>query len=273
MKNTKPERGNIRKLAALRRTPLKLSQEACVTVEYLQAEQSLPVVIQPAFDGIDLIDWGMNNQDFIATHLEKWGGILFRNFDVKSATDFERFITVVSSGKWAEYREAATPRTHVAGNIYTSTDYPADQSIFLHNENSHCTSWPLKIFFFCLTPAQRGGETPIVDCRKVFDRIDPEIRERFTQKKVMYIRNFGAGIGFPWQTVFNATDRAGVEEYCRNHDIQTEWKEGDGLRTHYVRPAVAKHPRAGEMIWFDHANFLPCILLGTHHTGGIVSRV
>jgi hypothetical protein len=69
------------------------------------------------------------------------------------------------------------PRRAVAseGNIYTSTDFPAEQSIFLHNENSYQHTWPMKIFFFCLKSATAGGETPLADVRKVLQRIDPKI--------------------------------------------------------------------------------------------------
>ena len=31
----------------------------------------------------------------------------------------------------------------------------------------------------------------------------------------MYVRNFGDGLDMPWQRVFQTTDKAVVEEYCR----------------------------------------------------------
>ncbi|MHC5721645.1 MAG: TauD/TfdA family dioxygenase, partial [Nostoc sp.] len=92
-----------------------------------------------------------------------------------------------------EYRYRASPRTQVSGRIYTSTDYPAEQSIFPHNEHAYSPTFPLKIFFFCMSPAAQGGETPIGSCRKVFERIHPTIRDRFIEKQVMYMRNFGDG--------------------------------------------------------------------------------
>jgi alpha-ketoglutarate-dependent taurine dioxygenase len=71
----------------------------------------------------------------------------------------------------------------------------------------------------------------------------------------MYVRNFGDGFGLPWQTVFRTEDRARVEEHCREVGIEVEWKEGDRLRTRAVRPAVSRHPRTGETVWFNHATF------------------
>lgn len=44
-----------------------------------------------------------------------------------------------------------------------------------------------------------------------------------------------------------------MEKYCRGAGIEFEWKEGNRLRTQQVRPAVARHPRTGEMVWFNQA--------------------
>jgi hypothetical protein len=99
------------------------------------------------------------------------------------------------------------------------------------------------------------GRNTIGNCRQVFAKIDPKIRERFIEKKVMYMRNFGDGFGLPWQTVFQSTEKAKVEEYCRKNGIEFEWKEGDKLRTRQVGPAIIQHPITGEMVWFNHATF------------------
>lgn len=254
MNNSQRETDGIKKLGTVRRKAISVSQEGLIKAGYLLREKTIPLAIQPAAEGVSLVAWAKNNREFIETNLLKQGGILFRNFNMKTVDEFEQFITVVSS-ELLEYRERSSPRSRVSGNIYTSTDYPADQSIFLHNENSYQQTWPLKIFFFCVISPHQGGETPIADCRNVFRRIDPRIRERFIQKKVMYVRNFGEGFGLPWQTVFQTTDRAAVEAYCHSAGIEFEWKAGNRLRTRQIRPAVARHPQTKEMIWFNHATF------------------
>jgi alpha-ketoglutarate-dependent taurine dioxygenase len=218
------------------------------------AGNPLPLLIQPALDGVDLIAWATNNRELIEKYLLKHGGILFRNFPLKRVEDFEQFITGVS-GEPLEYHERSSPRSQVSGNIYTSTDYPPDQSIFLHNENSYQQNWPLRIFFFCTIPPQQGGETPIADVRKVYERINPAIRDRFRQKQVMYVRNFGDGFGLSWQTVFQTTDKKAVEQYCQRSGIECEWRSGNRLRTRRVGPAIVNHPHTGEMLWFNHATF------------------
>ena len=233
---------------------LQLSGTNLVETEFLMPDKALPLLVRPVTPELDLCSWAEKHREFINQQLYTHGALLFRGFNISNNETFERFMHTLST-TWASYREAATPRSPVSENISTSTEYPASEAIYLHNENSHCTSWPLKIGFFCVTPAQSGGETPIADCRRIFQRLDPSLRETFSKKQIMYVRNFGDGLGIPWQTVFQTTQPEVVEEYCRLNDMQVEWK-GDGrLRVRYIRPAIARHPHTQEMIWFNHATF------------------
>jgi|RhiMetdeSRZDD1v2_1073273.scaffolds.fasta_scaffold393764_2 alpha-ketoglutarate-dependent taurine dioxygenase len=237
---------------SVRRKTLSVSQGGLVTAE-AQTGEELPLVMYPSVGGVDLAAWALNHRELIQGRLLKHGGILFRNFNIPSKEVFEQF-AIACSAELLPYRERSSPRTQVSKNIYTSTDYPANQSIFLHNENSYQRVWPLKIFFFCALPSTQGGETPIADCRKVFERIDPEIRRRFIEKGWMLVRNFGDGLSLSWQSVFQTEDKIAVEDYCRDAGIETEWR-GDRLQTRQARQAVARHPMTGEMVWFNHAAF------------------
>jgi alpha-ketoglutarate-dependent taurine dioxygenase len=240
-----------KRLPPTRRETLTAAGESLISTDSFQSMQGgLPLVIKPSADGLDLIAWASQNRRFIEASLISRGALLFRDFKPLSVEEFEAFIKATSD-EWAEYREAATPRTHVSGNIYTSTDYPAGQTIFLHNENSHCDSWPMKLYFLCLIPAEHGGETPLADCRKVYENIDPMVRENFRRKKIRYVRNYGDGLGLPWQVAFKTERKAEVEEYCKRARIEVAWTSG-GLRTSYVRDAFATHPRTGEVVWFNH---------------------
>jgi alpha-ketoglutarate-dependent taurine dioxygenase len=214
----------------------------------------LPLLVEARRVGIDLAQWAAGRRAAIESELLRHGGILFRGFAVEQPAHLENFIRVVA-GEALEYRERSSPRSSVEGRIYTSTDYPPSQPIFFHNENSYQNVWPLKICFYCQQPAASGGETPIADCRRVIAALDPALRERFAARGWMYVRNFGDGFGLDWRTVFQTDDRAAVERHCREHGIEAEWRDGDRLRTRAVRPAVARHPKTGELVWFNHATF------------------
>jgi alpha-ketoglutarate-dependent taurine dioxygenase len=236
-----------------KRKTFNVSAERLVNLEYLPTHSSLPLVIIPAVEGVDLPAWATANRELIDTLLMRHRAILFRDFNVLTAAALDQVIKATSNGELLEYRDRSSPRHEVHDKIYTSTDYPAEQSIFLHNEGTYWMKWPQKIYFCCVIAPPEGGQTPIADCRRIYQRIDPQIVKRFTE--VMYVRNYNDGFGLTWETVFQTTDKAVVEEYCRENKIEYQWKEGNRLRTRAVRPTVAKHPRTGEPIWFNHAAF------------------
>ncbi|GHO70205.1 protein AmbC [Ktedonobacter sp. SOSP1-52] len=274
MTNTQRDERNPRSIKSIKRkavTTANTSQEALVKVGALDSQGTLPLLVQPAVDDLDLINWSTHNQPLIESYLLKYGGILFRGFALKSADDFEAFITG-ATGSTLEYHEQSSPRSLISGNIYTSTDYPADQSIFFHNESSYRQTWPLRIAFFCQTPPTQGGETPIADVGKVYEHIDPQIRERFQQKGVLYVRNYGDGIGLPWQTVFQTSSREVVEEFCQQAGIQCKWKGENRLRTYRVGPAVVPHPKTGQPLWFNHATFFHVTTLGPEVSGALLKQ-
>ncbi|BAY91153.1 MULTISPECIES: TauD/TfdA family dioxygenase [unclassified Tolypothrix] len=213
--------------------------------------QTLPIVIKPLVNDIDLADWAEGNRDSIEANLLQNGAILFRGFNITTASEFERFGLAICSELFNENGEH--PRNNVSGNVYTPVFYPGDRKLLWHNENSFNHRWPMKIMFGCRQPAQQGGETPIVDSRQVFQRINPKIRDNFIEKQVMYVRNYGSGLGLNWETVFQTTNREEVAAICQRNFVNFEWKPDGTLRTLSVRPAVAKHPQTGEITWFNQA--------------------
>jgi len=152
-----------------------------------------------------------------------------------------------------EYKYKSTPRTHIGSNIYTSTEYPADQEIPMHNEMSYASSWPQKIAFYCHTAAPEGGATPIADSRKIYQHMPSDIRQQFEQKKVMYVRHYGV-LDLKWQDVFQTTDKDEIAAFCERSGIQYEWLEDEGLKTWQVCDAVQQHPVTGEWVWFNQAH-------------------
>jgi alpha-ketoglutarate-dependent taurine dioxygenase len=122
--------------------------------------------------------------------------------------------------------------------------------------------WPMLIWFYCVKAADTGGESPIVDCREIYQALEPSIREQFERKGLMYVRNFTDGLDVSWQRFFQTDDRACVEDYCRSASIDFEWKPDNGLRIRQLCPAVVKHPQTGELVFFNqiqlhHVSCLP----------------
>ena len=240
-------------LKYFKRKQVTLSTAKLIKTDFLQPKQHLPLLIEPLVKGIDLATWAASNLNWIETQLLNYGGLIFRGFKINQTHEFEHFITTVSK-QLVEYSYRSTPRTQVDGKIYTSTEYPAEHSIPLHNEMAYSKSWPMKIWFFCVKAAESGGKTPIADSRKVFQRLDPKIKKRFIEKKVMYVRNYGQGLDLQWSDVFQTNDKSAVENYCNKAGIEFEWRDKNNLRTRQVCQAVATHPTTGAMVWFNQAH-------------------
>ncbi|BAZ54102.1 condensation domain-containing protein [Nostoc sp. NIES-4103] len=228
---------------------VSLSGEQLIKTDYLQAGQEFPLVIQPNIAEVDLISWAENNREYLETELLKHGAILFRGFNVKSVSEFETFAQTICSNLFAEYGDL--PRTGEGGKVYGSTPYPADKAILFHNESSHLHCFPLKIWFYCVQAAAEGGETPIVDCRKAYQLLSPQLREKLATKQLMYVRNFAEGLDVTWQNFFQTTDKIEVENYCNQAGIDFEWYDNNGLVTRQIRPALAIHPKTGESVFFN----------------------
>jgi alpha-ketoglutarate-dependent taurine dioxygenase len=246
------------------------ASDAFIKERLLDPERSLPLLIEPAIHGVSLPDWAGNNRGFIKQRLQRHGGILFRGFDLSSVDEFELLLRSLT-GELLEYSYRSTPRTQVSGRIYTSTEYPAHQTIPLHNEMSYTRQWPMILGFFCVEVALDGGETPIADSRRVFNLIDPAVRDRFADKQVMYVRNYGEALDLSWQNVFQTEDREEVEAYCRSAEIELEWKSNDELRTRQVCQAVATHPDTGEQVWFNQAHLFHVSSLGAQTREALMS--
>jgi alpha-ketoglutarate-dependent taurine dioxygenase len=244
----------LMRLMSIKPKTVSMSQERLVTLSYLNSERMVPLIAQPSVEEVDLVTWAGFNKGLIEEQLLKHGAILFRNFGVTSVTRFEQFTKTISP-ELMQYGERSSPRHKVSGSIYTSTDHPADQPIVLHNEQSYTLSWMMKLWFFCLQPANTGGGTPIADSRRIFRRLSPELVEKFEEKQVMYLRNYGAGLGLSWQEVFQTSEKSEVEAYCRQVGIKYEWLDGERLRTRQIRPAIRRHPKTDEKVWFNHALF------------------
>jgi hypothetical protein len=81
------------------------------------------------------------------------------------------------------------------------------------------------------------------------------VRDRFLELGYQYVRNFSPHLGMSWQEAFQTQDRAVVEAYCRENNIDFEWRTGDRLRTRQNRRVAGRHPLTGDATWFNHATF------------------
>jgi hypothetical protein len=222
----------------------------------------LPLLISPQGRGSrDLAQWLREHKAFVDETLLAHGAILFRGFSVVTIEAFEDFSAAMSPHS-LDYVYRSTPRTAVGKNVFTATEYPAEQEIPLHNECAYQLAWPLKLAFCCITPAAEQGETPLADMRRVTVAIPEETLERYAARKVRYVRNYTPYMDIPWQTVFQTSDREAVAQFCLKNNLTCEWLDNDTLRTIQICQGVARQPVTGERVLFNQAHLFHVSSLG-----------
>ena len=112
-------------------------------------------MVEPTSSDIDLVSWAEKDADFIEEKLLEHGGILFRGFGLSSLGDFDRATATLCLER-VNYFEGSSPRVMLGDNVYTSTEYPPELFVSLHNELSYAHKWPRKILFFCADRAAGG---------------------------------------------------------------------------------------------------------------------
>lgn len=217
------------------------------------ADRITPWLLRAVVRGVSLRHWAAANTALIEASLRLHGAILFRDFHI-GASEFQDVATELM-GELMNYVEGATPREKKTSRTYSSTLFAHDEQIELHNELSSAMTFPGRIAFYCIKPARNGGATPLADVHQVHEYVPPRIRERFARQGWMLVRNFHKGFGLSWQQSFETHDRAVVEEYCRNNDIEHAWHDDGNLRLRQVRSAILMHPLRGLPVWFNHVAF------------------
>jgi alpha-ketoglutarate-dependent taurine dioxygenase len=240
-------------ITSIKRRQIKSSNDF-ISIGLLYREEAPPILVECLLDSLSLPTWAESNISLIEDLLQKHGGILFRGFANEGASGLHKFTKAIRM-EMMNYMEGATPRTALGNNVYTSTEFPPDQTIALHNENSYVMTWPMKICFSCVLAPLDGGESPIADVRKVRQHINDSIRKRFEEKGYMLVRNFSEHLSLPWGVSFKVTTKEELATYCKKAHIEMRWMTNDHLRTWQVRPAMAAHPRTNEWVWFNHIAF------------------
>ncbi len=183
----------------------------------MSAPAALPLVVE-AGSTTDLVDLIEHDRDELRAALHTHGALLFRGFDIDGVDGLQSTVDALS-GETLTYTEASSPRTSIQGNVYTSTDHPAEEEIFLHNECSYQDTWPMTLYFYCLRAPRTLGSTPLADTRRLYEAIDVAVREEFTRRRWSLVRNYHPNFGVPWPKVFGTDSRAEVEAYCKEHGL------------------------------------------------------
>ncbi|HYD50486.1 MAG TPA: TauD/TfdA family dioxygenase [Terriglobales bacterium] len=229
-----------------------------------EAKNGLPLLLRPngRRDSDSLSDYLRRNRDAIYESLRRHGAILMRGFQVFSPEAFERIALAIDSELKNEYL-GTSPRDALTKYVFSASELPGYYPIPQHCEMSFVKNHPRRIFFCCLIAPQHGGETPLVDFRRVYTDLDPQVRQRFVERGIRVVRNYSGPDEVssrfdlwqlkPWNDMFGTTDRDEVEAICAREGFTPTWTSNGRLRLVSHHQAVRNHPETGEPVWFNHA--------------------
>ncbi len=176
--------------------------------------------------------------------LLKWGAVLLRNF--RSDLDTFSRIAPVLSPLEQPYTGGNTTREQVQDGVYTASSLPSSLSIPQHHEMMISTSWPMKLGFYCETPPEQGGETPLLSSRWFMEHVPRGLVDGFDARGgVTYVRRFSPDMPLrSLEDTFGTNDKSELEAICDRVRIELEWHGQERVTLRQTRPAFQRHPKS-----------------------------
>ncbi|KAK4169853.1 Clavaminate synthase-like protein [Cladorrhinum sp. PSN259] len=223
--------------------------------------------------------------------LDRHGAIYFQDLGLRDAQGFSQFAHAFG---FAPHEDIGNPvrRTILAPNVATANEGPNTMPVYPHNEFGLSPHYPDYVFFYCLSPPETGGETPLNNSVILLNHLQarhPEFISELERRggvkyTLFYPSSSRTQTSSPGTTVLQAygahvledddteTARQKIEREIKRLPTATwEWenitetnKLGD-LRVWQVLPAVRTHPRTGQKVFFNNAvsRFLNALDKGT----------
>jgi len=122
------------------------------------------------------------NSKYIISSYEKYGIIIFKGFDFKKINP--TFFTDIFTKAYST--DALRRPTRFGKKNITSVDYGFSE-IDLHSEASFAPSWPVIIWFYCITPTTgEGGATTLCDGSVLWKKLSTKAKTFFLTNPIIY---------------------------------------------------------------------------------------
>ena len=215
-------------------------------------DYAFPLALQCKTPGATLADaseWVRAHRDELLEKAGQHGAILFRGLPLNSPEDCDAFAGAFALTNFPYIESLSNAvRVNYTERIFSANEAPADVTIYFHHEMAQTPIYPAKLFFFCQTPAEEGGETPLCRSDVLFERLTercPEFARNCEEKGLRYSNVMPAendpksGMGRSWKSTLRAETREKAESRLREIEYDWEWLPDGSLRaTTPVLPAV-----------------------------------
>ncbi|WP_437222729.1 TauD/TfdA family dioxygenase [Planctomicrobium sp. SH661] len=189
------------------------------------------------------------------------GAILFRDFPLKTAEDFDAFVTSLGISNFP-YRQSLSNavRKNRTERVFTANEAPPEVTILFHHEMAQTPIYPEWILFFCELAAQEGGATPICRSDILYDRLkelSPQFVTDCERKGLKYSNvmpeddDLQSGMGRSWKGTLGVETRIQAERRLQELNYSWQWLDDGSLRvTTPALPAV-KEIQPGRKSFFN----------------------
>ena len=206
-------------------------------------------------------DWLKENKIFIELKLEEHGAIIFKDLPVKTAEDFDQFVSFFNYETFT-YEESLSNavRINKTDKVFTANEAPREVEIFLHHEMAQTPTYPKNIFFFCKSASETGGETPLCRSDQLYEALlkaDKALVESFEKFGVIYnsIMSSGdeliSGQGRSWQKTLGVSSKNDAEEKLSKLGYSWNWIEDDNLSVTTKTLQATKELGNGQKSFFN----------------------
>lgn len=210
--------------------------------------------ILPVAGPVDAAEWVTEHRQLLTETLLAHGAVLVRGLGVRNAALLGRLSAQLMESTVPD-REAFAPRRSLGGPVFSSLEWPPDQPMCMHHEQSYLLEMPRLLAIGCFVAPVSGGCTGLADAEAVLAALPGSLVSRFAATGWALRRSFKGVVGLSWRDAFGSADRKAAEKYCRDNQISFGW-EPDGLRTRQTRSAVPDHPVTGRPVWCNQVAFL-----------------
>jgi len=223
-----------------------------------------PLVIEPSEKRIEkpsFMEWINDNIAELHEKLIDHGAILFRNFPIENANDFEEMLNQTHY-KNMPYVGGAAPRNQVTeSRIITANESPASEKIPFHHEMAQVPNPPGYIFFYCDIASETGGATSILHSAEIcqeFQQINKDFYNKVADQGVRYVRvmpeetDANSAIGRSWKETFQVKTKEEAEVVMKREGMSWEWLENGAVRTEtQTLPAIRHDIETDKNVFFN----------------------
>lgn len=203
----------------------------------------------------DPVSWVSEYREELRAAVIEYGAVLVRGLGLRNAEEIGAVFRKLGSGLMIERESFASRRIYSEG-VYTSSMWPANQPMCMHNELSYRLEFPGLMLFACLRAPDQLGATAIADAPTILNALPARLVGRFEREGWLLTRNYNDEIGASYAEAFGTDDRRAIERYCRANAIEFAWQPDGSLRTRQHRSAIVHHPITGQRCWFNQIAFL-----------------